>query len=192
MMKLLIGQNTMSNLQELLVTSGFPRSGNGFVNFAFTKLFNLERPNPNTHTVILIEKREHTFVPFRNPLDCISSWHLYQNEFMQKQEFIENDLKFYLRFHNSLDKLSDKITLLDFDLFKNDLIYLSTKVTNLYGVTPSDVTLEEVKMFMNESNREMNLPRNTETEKLEIQQLIKENNLYQECVNVFQSIKEKL
>jgi hypothetical protein len=177
------------NLQNLLVTSGFPRSGNTFVNHAFKKLFNLEYVNLNRHTVIAIESREHTFVPFRHPLDSISSWHLYQDEFLTDPRLLENDLKFYLRFHNNLKNLLDKITLLDFDLFKNDLNYLSTKVTNLYDITPSDVTLEEVKMFMNDSNREMNLPRNTEEQKQEIQERVKETDLYQECTSVYQSLK---
>jgi hypothetical protein len=178
------------NLQDLLVTSGFPRSGNTFVNYAFNKLFNLEHVNNNKHTVIAIESREHTFVPFRNPLDAISSWHLYQDEFLVDPRLLENDFKFYLRFHNSLKKLSDKVTLLDFDLFKDDLGYLSAKVTNLYPVTPSDVTLEEVKNSMSESDKKINLPRNTEEQKQEIQEWMKGTDLYQECVSVHQLLKQ--
>jgi hypothetical protein len=178
------------NWQELLVTSGFPRSGNTFVNHAFNKLFNLEYVNLNRHTVIAIESREHTFVPFRNPLDCISSWHLYQDEFLTDPRLLENDFKYYLRFHNSVKALSDKVTLLDFDLFKDDLVYLTDKVTNLYDVTPSDITLEEVKTFMNESDKSINLPRNTQEQKQEIQEWMKGTDLYQECVYIYQSLKQ--
>ena len=178
------------NLQELLVTSGFPRSGNTFVNYAFKKLFSLEYVNANKHTIISIEKREHTFVPFRNPLDCISSWHLYQDEFMLHERVLEKDFKYYLRFHNSVKALSDKVTLLDFDLFKDDLEYLVAKVVDLYPAIPSDVTIEEVKTFMNESDKQKNLPRNTQEQKQEIQEQIKETTLYQECVSVYQSLKQ--
>ena len=178
------------NLQDLLVTSGFPRSGNTFVNYAFNKLFNLEYVNANKHTVIAIESREHTFVPFRHPLDCISSWHLYQDEFLVEPRLLEDDFKFYLRFHNSLKNLSDKITLLDFDLFKDDLNYLTAKVTNLYNATPFEITLEEVKTFMNKSNKSINLPRSTEKQKQEIQEQIKKTDLYQECVSVYQLFKQ--
>lgn len=178
------------NLQELLVTSGFPRSGNTFVNYAFNKLFNLEYVNLNKHTVVGIEKREHTFVPFRNPLDCISSWHLYQDEFMLNERMLEKDFKYYLRFHNSVKELSDKVTLLDFDLFKDDLDYLTNKVTNLYDVIPSNVTIEEVKIFMNESDKQKNLPRNTQEQKQEIQELMTGTDLYEECLSVYQSLKQ--
>jgi hypothetical protein len=180
----------VNNLQDLLVTSGFPRSGNTFVNYAFNKLFNLEYVNANKYTVIGIENRSHTFVPFRNPLDCISSWHLYQDEFLTDTRLLENDFKFYLRFHNSLKNLSNKVTLLDFDLFKDDLGYLTTKVTNLYDTIPSDITLEEVKTFMNQSDKKINLPRNTEEQKQEIQEWMKATDLYQECVSVYQSLKQ--
>jgi hypothetical protein len=178
------------DLQDLLITSGFPRSGNTFVNHAFNKLFNLEYVNLNRHTVAAIENREHTFVPFRHPLDCISSWHLYQDEFLTDPRLLEKDFKFYLRFHNNLKSLSNKATLLDFDLFKDDLGYLTAKVTSLYPVTPSDTTLEEVKTFMNESDKSINLPRNTQEQKQEIQEWMKRIDLYQECISVYQSLKQ--
>jgi hypothetical protein len=181
---------TQVDKQNAIVTSGFPRSGNTFVNFAFAKLFNLEYVNLNRHAVVTIKNRNHTFVPFRNPIDCISSWHLYQDEFLKDIPLLENDLKFYLRFHNNLKNLLDKVTLLDFDLFKDDLSYLTTKVTNLYPIKPFDVTLEEVKTFMNKSGKSINLPRNTQEQKQEIQEWIKGTDLYQECASVYQSLKQ--
>jgi hypothetical protein len=182
---------SLSNLQDLLVTSGFPRSGNTFVNYAFHKLFNLKQVNFNRHTVIVVEKRDHTFVPFRHPLDCISSWHLYQDEFLLDTGILEDDFKFYLRFHTSLEQLSNKITLLDFDLFKDDLTYLSSKVTDLYAAIPSNVTLEEVKEFMKEEDKGINLPRNTEQQKQIIQERIKDTGLYQDCVSIYESLKQR-
>jgi hypothetical protein len=177
------------NLQDLLVTSGFPRSGNTFVNYAFKKIFDLEMVNTNRHTIVAIQNREHTFVPFRHPLECISSWHLYQEEFLADPRLLENDFKYYLRFHSGLKPLSEKITLLDFDLFKEDLQYLLTKVTDRYEVTPLEVTIGEIKTSMIESNKDINLPRGTQAQKQEIQEWMQELDVYQECVSVYDSLK---
>jgi hypothetical protein len=179
-----------SNLQELLVTSGVTRSGNTFVNYSFSKLFNLKTVNPNKHTLASIRDRDHTFVPFRDPLECVSSWRLYQEEFVDGgANSLEADLRYYLRFHTGLTDLLDKVTLLDFDLFKDNLSYLSNKVTDLYDVAPSSTTIEEVKTFMNESNRSKNLPRNTEEQKQVIQAQITAADLYQDCLRVYTQLK---
>jgi hypothetical protein len=178
-----------SNLQSLLVTSGFPRSGNTFVNYAFYKLFNLEFVHSPQHSVLAIKKRKHTFVPFRHPLECVSSWHLYQDEFTLGSSTLEDDLNFYLRFYTSLEPLYNTITLLDFDLFKDDLSYLSSKVTGLYDVTLSSTTLEEVKAFMNDSDRGKHLPRNPQEQRQEIQEQILATDLYQDCLGVYTQLK---
>jgi hypothetical protein len=63
-------------------------------------------------------------------------------------------------------------------------------VTDLYPITPSAVTLEEVKTFMNESDKGINLPRNTQDQKQEIQEWMRGTGLYQECLDIYTQLKE--
>jgi hypothetical protein len=177
-------------LQEALTISGYPRSGNTFINHAFFKMYDLAHINFNRHTVKSIEEREHTFVPFRHPLEAISSWHIYQQVHFLDIRFIENDIKFYNRFHQEALKMKDRITFLDFDLFKNNIKYLEDKVSSLHNVSAIPVTAYEIKDFMAHRRLTLNIPRNDGETKQEVMSFVEKQELYKISLDLYNQIKE--
>jgi hypothetical protein len=177
-------------LQEALTISGYPRSGNTFINHAFFKMYDFAHINFNRHTVKSIAEREHTFVPFRHPLEAISSWHIYQQVHFLDEMFIENDIKFYNRFHEEALAMKDKITFLDFDLFKNNTKYLEDKVYNLYGVSAIPVESHEVKEFMAHRRLTLNIPRNDGETKQEVMSFVEIQDLYKRSLDLYDQIKQ--
>ena len=177
-------------LQEALTISGYPRSGNTFINHAFFKMYDFAHINFNRHTVKSIADRDHTFVPFRHPLEAISSWHIYQQVHFLDIRFIENDIKFYNRFREEALKMKDKITFLDFDLFKNNLTYLENKVSSLYNVSALPVTEDEVKEFMLSRRLVLNVPRNDAEIKKEVMSFVESQDLYKKSLDLYNQIKK--
>jgi hypothetical protein len=177
-------------LQEALTISGYPRSGNTFINHAFFKMYDFAHINFNRHTVKSIAERDHTFVPFRHPLEAISSWHIYQQVNFLDVRFIENDIKFYNRFHEQALVMKDKITFLDFDLFKNNTKYLEDKVSNLYSVSAIQVEAHEVKEFMGHRRLTLNIPRNDGETKQEVMSFVEKQELYKRSLDLYNQIKE--
>ncbi len=177
-------------LQEALTISGYPRSGNTFINHAFFKMYDFAHINFNRHTVKSIAEREHTFVPFRHPLEAISSWHIYQQVHFLDARFIENDIKFYNRFHEQALAMKDKITFLDFDLFKNNTKYLEDKVSHIYSVSAIPVEAHEVKEFMAHRRLTLNIPRNDGETKQEVMSFVDKQELYKRSLDLYNQIKE--
>lgn len=177
-------------LQEALTIYGYPRSGNTFINHAFFKMYDFAHINFNRHTVKSIAERQHTFIPFRDPLEAISSWHIYQQVHFLDIRFIENDIKFYIRFHEEALKMKDKISFLDFDLFKNDLKYLEDSVSSLYDVAAIPVKVEEVKDFMAQRRLVLNIPRADDEIKQEVMSFIEKQDLYSRCLELYDEIKK--
>jgi hypothetical protein len=177
-------------LQEALTISGYPRSGNTFINHAFFKMYDFAHINFNRHTVKSIAERDHTFVPFRHPLEAISSWHIYQQVNFLDIRFIENDIKFYNRFHKAALEMKDKITFLNFDLFKNNIKYLEDRVYNLYGVSSIPVEANEIKDFMAHRRLALNIPRNDGETKQEVMSLIEKQELYKKSLDLYNNIKQ--
>lgn len=176
-------------LQEALTIYGYPRSGNTFINHAFFKMYDLAHINFNRHTVKSITERDHTLVPFRHPLEAISSWHIYQQVHFLDIRFIENDIKFYNRFYEEALKMKDKITFLDFDLFKNNLKYLEDKVLYLYNVTAKPFADYEIKDFMAHRKLSLNIPRNDGEIKQEVMSFVEKQDLYKKSLDIYNQIK---
>jgi|688.fasta_scaffold08375_25 hypothetical protein len=177
-------------LQEALTISGYPRSGNTFINHAFFKMYDFAHINFNRHTVKSIAERDHTFVPFRHPLEAISSWHIYQQVHFLDVRFIENDIKFYNRFHEQALAMKDKITFLDFDLFKNNTKYLEDKVSHIYNVSAMPVEANEVKEFMAHRRLTLNIPRNDDETKQEVMYFVEKQELYKISLDLYNQIKK--
>lgn len=177
-------------LQEALTISGYPRSGNTFINHAFFKMYDFAHINFNRHTVKSIEQRDHTFVPFRHPLEAISSWHIYQQVHFLDIRFIENDIKFYNRFHEEALNMKDKITFLNFDLFKNNVKHLEENVSHIYNVSAIPVTDREVKDFMADRRLVLNIPRNDEEVKKEVMAFVEKQDLYKKSLDLYNQVKE--
>lgn len=180
------GGPDLLNNRWLLRTTGYCRSGNTYLNYALKYLYyNTELVNLNWHTVAKLDAREKIIVPFRNPLDCISSWHLYPSSYP-----LDADIRYYLRFHTAVLEKINKVVLMDFDLFTKDLQYIKIKVVENYGLsTDSPATIGQIKEYMIFDGKKLNLPRNNKAEldaiKLELGKMPE----FQECLELYARLK---
>lgn len=174
-------------MKELLITSGFPRSGSTYLNQALNLLYYPEQEvNWNRHTVVAMETARRIIVPFRNPIDSIASWHLYPS-----WGKIENDIKFYIRFHSFVLSNLNKTILMDFDCFTKDIDYIKDKIFKNFGLgTDNYVTDAQVKEAMLANGKDINLPRNNKEEldavKAELQQMPE----FAQCVELYERLKQ--
>ena len=173
-------------MKEFLITSGFPRSGSTYLNQALHLLYYPnEEPNWNRHTVVAIENSNKIIVPFRNPLDCIASWHNYPSE-----GILESDIKFYIRFHTAILSNLSKVVLMDFDFFTKDINYINDKVFKNFGITTSAyVTDDEIKQAMLANDKEINLPRNNQEELDLVKQALPSVAGFDQCVKLYNQLK---
>lgn len=173
-------------MKELLITSGYPRSGSTYLNQALNLLYYPERQvNLNEHTVITITNGNNIIVPFRKPLDAIASWKIYPLE-----STLDQDIKFYIRFHKAvLDNLY-KVILMDFDYFTKDIDYIKNKVFKNFGIgTDNYVTDAQVKKAMLANGKEINLPRNNKEELDAVKAELQGMAGFNECVELYNALK---
>ena len=165
-------------------TSGYPRSGNNFLNNSLHLLYHSDLKI--NHTVAAIQKEKQIVVPLRNPLDCISSW----NNFMDNQNLLP-DIKFYLRFHYAVKENLNKITLMDFNYFTKDITYIQDKVAADFSITTDKVvTVDEVEKAMLENDKEINLPRNNKDLLNATKEELAKMPELQECIDLYAYLKK--
>jgi len=167
-----------------LVTSGFPRSGNTYLNYALKSLYypNSE-VNLNSHTVAAIQESTKILVPFRSPIDCIASWNNYPSNYG-----LDMDIKYYLRFYNACLN-NPKVIFMNFDHFTIDLNYIKTKVKDNFNLEPiATPTIEEIKALMLENEKSTNLPQNNQRLLNRIKEDLEETAGYEQCVNLYKEL----
>jgi hypothetical protein len=169
-----------------LITSGFPRSGSTYLNQALQLLYYpSEAVNNNRHTTIAIEKSDKIMVSFRNPLDSIASWHRYPSGGL-----LEADIQYYVRFYSYVLSNLDRVVLMDFDLFTQDLEYVKTKVFENFGLTAvQEVTDAQVKEAMLNNGKEINLPRSNKDELDAVKSVLEPLSEFQECISIYATLK---
>jgi hypothetical protein len=169
-----------------LITSAFPRSGSTYLNQALNLLYYPQEPaNNNSHSAVTIEKAQKIMVPFRNPRDSIASWHKYPSNGL-----LEADIKYYVRFYSCALNNLNKVVLMDFDNFTQDIEYIKSQVFINYNLTTDRlITSDEVKMAMLLNGKEINLPRNNKVELDLIKNKLESMPEFQQCVKLYDSLK---
>jgi len=181
------------------IVVGYPRSGNTFLNFAFERMYKLNEPPNNYHTVKAMEHFDKIFVPLRNPLDCIASWAHYQKYYFEDyfdfkikeitDKTINDDISYYLRFYSSAIKMNSKITFLDFNSFTVDLGYIENKT----GVERKrQIDVEAVKLQMAKHDKKINIPTNNQEILKQIKDQVSMNPRIKECYDLYNKAKEYL
>lgn len=177
----------MQQMNKLLITSGYPRSGNTYLNYALNLLYYPEESaNWNNHTVVAVEKANKIMVPFRNPLDSISSWHKYP-----WQSTMIDDINYYIRFYSAILGSLDKVVLMDFDYFTKDIDYIKDKIFKNFSIGTDNYVIDaQVKEAMLANGKDINLPRNYKEEldavKAELQQMPE----FTQCVELYERLKQ--
>lgn len=175
-------------MKELLITSGFPRSGSTYLNQALNLLYYPEQEvNWNRHTVVAIEEANRIMVTFRNPTDSIASWQKYPSN-----EHLESDVKFYVRFYSAALNNLDKIVLMDFDYFTKDIDYIKDKVFKNFGIqTNLCVTDAQVREVMLDNGKHINLPRDNKDELALVKEQLQNTAGFDKCLELYAQLKGK-
>lgn len=170
-----------------LITSAFPRSGSTYLNQALQLLFYpSDSVNLNRHSIVAIEKSEKIMVPFRNPKDSIASWHKYPSNGL-----LEADIKYYVRFYSFVLDNLNKVVLMDFDKFTQDIEYIKSQVSVNYNLTTDRlVTDNDVKMAMLVNGKELNLPRNNKAELDLIKASLESMPKFNQCIDLYARLKQ--
>ena len=173
-------------MKRELITSGYPRSGNTYLNEALNHLYySKDDFFWNRHEVVAIEKADLILVPFRKPIDSIASWHNYPSS-----HNLELDVKYYIRFYTAVLDNLNKVVLMDFDFFTKDIDYIKDKVFKNYGLTTSRfVTDEDVKQAMLTNGKEINLPRNNQEELARIKEELPNVPGFDKCLELYAQLK---
>lgn len=178
--------------KKKLLTTGFPRSGNTYLNYALQSLYYPdETPGYISHTVKAINVNNHIIVPFRNPKDCIASWHSFPSK-----GSLEDDIKFYLRFHKAVLDSCNKVTLMDFDYFTSNLEYIKQTVKKSIGIDPvAPSTIEQIKNNMTKDKRGVGenhywLPSNNKEILDSVKLKLESMELFKECLDIYNKIKK--
>lgn len=174
--------------KEQLISCGFLRSGNTFLNRALNLLYFPElEVNLRHHTVKSIEKYDKLLSVLRSPLDCLASRQIAVN-----QEYsIEMDIKFYLRFHNAILENKSKIVIMKFEQFTTDIDYIKTQVLENFQIKPqNEVSIEEIKNSMLNHDESYFLPRNNKDELDRVKGEILASPYFDECLELYAQLKE--
>ena len=173
-------------MKELLITSGFPRSGSTYLNQALNLLYYPEQEvNWNRHTVVAIEKANRIMVTFRNPADSIASWQKYPSN-----GHLEEDVRFYIRFYSAVLDNLNKVVLMDFDYFTKDIEYIKDKVFKNFSIeTNRYVTDAQVKEAMLANGKDINLPRNNKEELALVKEQLQNTAGFDKCLELHAQLK---
>ena len=173
-------------MRELLITSGFPRSGSTYLNQALNLLYYPDQEvNWNRHTVVAIENATTIMVTFRSPEDSIASWHTYPSGSQ-----LESDIRFYIRFYSAVLDNLNKVVLMDFDYFTKDIYYIKDKVFKNFGIdTNRYVTDAEVKEAMLANDKQINLPRNNQEELALVKEQLQNITGFDKCLELYAQLK---
>jgi hypothetical protein len=178
---------------------GYPRSGNHFLRYSIELLYALPKKFVEEHTAKALIDSDFSFVPVRNPLDCISSWSLFRVKPYQKikaltQETMREDINYYLRFFTDCLALPTKVCFLDFNSFTTDVSYTINRTTPHIGdPVNKDVSLADVKNSIQETEQKpkLFLPEGTNKDIEIAKSMLQEDSKYKECVDLYQSVLAK-
>jgi hypothetical protein len=174
--------------KDVLITSGFPRSGNTFLNFALWQMYYpTEEFNKNFHTVKAIKEHTKVLIPVREPLGSVASWTNFT-----EAELVES-CKYYTRFYTEAESLANKVVFVDFDIMITDLDYIKSLVKDNFNLDAvEETTVNHVKELMTTMAHEWNLPQNNQAELDVIKALLVDVPEFAACQSIYQEIKETL
>lgn len=174
-------------MKELLITSGFPRSGNTYLNHALNLLYYPEQKvNSAKFTVAAIEKTNQIIVTFRNPSNAIASWHNYPSE-----GNLESDVQYYIRFYSFVLNNLNKVVLMDFDYFTKNINYIKNKVLKNFGIKTNCILTDfQVKETMLANGLDKYLPTQNQTQLLETKTLLPKLPNFEKCFLIYDKLQQ--
>lgn len=116
-----------------LVSAGFPRSGNTFLNQILKKSFPKVNVVEFTHNVNTLDFF-NCIVPIRNPYHAVPSWGAFSGE-----QNLESTAKWYIRFNTKvLEKIND-LLVIDFIQLSNNPSIVVKKISNNFNISYTEI-----------------------------------------------------
>jgi hypothetical protein len=178
----------MFDMKKTLITCGFPRSGNTFLNQMLNLTFFPELDvNLRHHSVKFLTNQEKVIVPLRNPADAMTSWHLFRSP---KDVNLDLHIKFYLRFHKAVLQKKSDVVILNFDSFTKDNDYVKIQIFDKFNAkAKQNVTCEQVKEIMLEKGYLKNLPQDNQMETKIVKEKLSNLSGFDQCVELYNNLK---
>lgn len=159
-----------------------------FLNFALHKIYNTPLQEKAKHTVKSLEAYPKILFPIRNPIDSIASF--LEDDLYEKS--IQPLINYYLRFMNAALSMEDKLCVLEFEKFKDDLDYLTNSVYEFHNIEPvNKPTIQEVKDSMLELNYTHNLPMNNQEHLSKMKEVLNSHNVLDQCYEVYNKLSNR-
>jgi hypothetical protein len=175
--------------KEFLITSGYPRSGNMFLNHSLRWMYFPEDDrNGVDHMTITIKNREKTLVTIRKPEESIVSWHLFKHKVRHLPD-LDSDINFYIRYHAAVKENINKCIVMEFDQFTNSSVYIEDKIYNAFNISKvQDYDLEKIKDGIMKDELIRHLPGDNYTNREEIKNNLINHEKYSQCLDLYNYI----
>jgi hypothetical protein len=177
------------NAYQILV-AGYPRSGTTFFSFAIKEMYKSGDNNfleKHTTEYINLNLDKNVCVVIRNPLQAIASWNHFRNQLKINTDLgLDADFNFYMRYYSFVDKVTDKIALLDFAKFSKDSKYIVDKVQNRFGIEPLvKLDTEYLKSNMITRGGANHLPRKPSQIRNKIEDSVANHPMYKNVMDLY-------
>lgn len=170
------------SLIDDVVTVGFPRSGNVFVNHYIHHAYETEDLLRPRHTVKSLKEFEHIVFPIRNPIDAMASYVVDDFDIIP----VEQTIAFYLRFMEGALENKSKLCIVDFDIFVNDINHISNQINIHYNVPVKyNKSEQEIKEIIRSKNWTNNLPRDNKDKLAKAKEVLLNTNKIDECLQLY-------
>lgn len=180
---------------EFIVDS-YPRSGNTFLATYIKESLPKEHLiYSNLHSSTIIDdlsKNTPFIMPIRNPIDCISSWHIYREKIINElPEDLKKSVKFYIRYFNKALEYKKYLLFADFDIFTKNLKYIDYIVFERYTIDINGkIDNEHLKTIMIDKNLNDYLPSNNNL--IDIKNELVTVPMFKECLDIYEQLKKEM
>lgn len=172
---------------------GIPRSGNVFLSYALSEMYDVERQNRPIHSERALKTINYIVLPIRNPEQCIlSTMNISSNQY--NEDMINFLVKRYNTFMKQVVRYRYKMSILNFDIFINDLDYVAKKLNKKFNY-PLDLkiknnTQEIIKNKMLINDKIINLPRKYTIDVEKVKSIINKSYKIEECITSYKKVLE--
>lgn len=165
-----------------IVTVGFPRSGNVFVNEYIHQAYATEYLLRPRHTGKSLSEFQHIIFPLRNPIDAMASYVVDDFEVIP----IDQTIAYYLRFMKSALEHKNKLCVVNFELFTKNIYHISNQINDTYGIPiKHNISDTEVKEIIRSRNWTDNLPRDNREKLDQARKAILDSSKIDDCIKIY-------
>jgi hypothetical protein len=180
-------------MDKFLINS-FPKSGDAFIYNAISSMYTDSEVVIGAHSAanFLNQSSNKIVTVVRNPADSIGLYFYLKNDYL-KDDSLEIDMysDYYIRFYNAVLENKNNIVLVDFEEMKLDLDHIVAKILNKFNINISaSITMSELEPKLLDFDENYNLPMLNSIAVEEAKTKVINSAKYQECVDIYNLVKD--